>query len=230
MMETIRGSQLSKFPLEPLNLVADLLYYDGPFLSLLESEHNFGESYYFYYWCNLDERYNRWLIFRVTRKQVTGYLTGRTTLREIITHPIEHYYFLGDMDDDSEWQQLYLVMPSDLPHSYWPKENSWFNRELSGVSEEDWNILEQRFLTAPSYHDKRDPQIEVVRGDTIDEDRLLKPGQRLIGVSQTGLTGGISREILEQVLTEVIGKQLEMRLPKLLEEIVLKALAKPSTA
>jgi hypothetical protein len=150
MMEAIRGSQLSEFPLEPLNVVADLLYYDGPFLSLLELEHDSGQSYYFYYWCNQDERYNRWLIFRVTQKQVTGYLTGKTTLREIVTRPTDHYYFLGDMDDDSEWQQLYLVMPLDLPHSYWPKENSWFNRELSGVNEEDWQILKQRFLTDSS--------------------------------------------------------------------------------
>jgi hypothetical protein len=229
MMETIRGSQLSKFPLEPLNIVADLLYYDGPFLSLLELEHDSGESYYFYYWCNLDERYNRWLIFRVTQKQVTDYLTGKTSLRAIISHPIDHYYFLGDMDNDSEWQQLYLVMSADLPLSYWPKENSWFDRELSGVSEEDWQILEQRFLTDSSYYDERVSKIEAVNCDTVDGDWLPKRGQRLSAVSQPELTA-ISRESLEQLLTTIIGKQLETLLPRMLEEVVLKKLTKPSTS
>jgi len=210
-MELIKGSYLEKLPLEPLRIIADLVYYDGPLLTLLSSQS--GENDYFYYWCDIDDRYNRWLVFRVTETQIKSYLQGQRSLREVIRHPMDNYYFVGDMDNQLNWQQVWLVMLSDLPSSYLPKEDSWFDKELDGINEEDWKILEQRFLTDSSYFDERISK--------------TKRGQRLSGVAQTELTNGISKETLEQVLTEVIGKQLETLLPKLLEE---KTLAKPSTA
>lgn len=147
-MVPIKGAKLEKFPFEQLNRVADLVYYDGPLLTLLGNDS--GENYYFYYWCSVDDHYNRWLVFRVTEKQIRSYLTGQISLRYLILNPADNYYFLGDMDNDLEWQQVYLVMPENLPKSYLPRKEVPFNRELDDVSEEDWKILEQRFLTESS--------------------------------------------------------------------------------
>lgn len=183
-MELIKGCYLEKLPLEPLRIIADLVYYDGPLLTLLSNQT--GENDYFYYWCDIDDQYNRWLVFRVTKTQIKSYLQGQRSLREVIRHPIDNYYFVGDMDNQLNWQQVWLVMPSDLPSSYLPKADSWFDKELDGINEEDWQILEQRFLTDFSSSD-----------ESVSK---TKRGQRLSAVSQAELTGGISRETLEQVL------------------------------
>jgi len=62
MALTIKGDKLETFPLD-LRAVADLIYCDGPLVSLFESH---WEGYY----------YNRWLVFRISDIQITSYLLG----------------------------------------------------------------------------------------------------------------------------------------------------------
>ncbi len=61
-----------------------------------------------------------------------------------------------------------------------------------------------------TYYDERVSQIEAVSCDTIDEDWLPKPGQRLSGASPTELIYGISREILEQVLQQLVDQPFKI--------------------
>ncbi|EDN65617.1 hypothetical protein BGP_0795 [Beggiatoa sp. PS] len=63
-MQEITGYLLEHFPLN-LRDIVDLIYFDGPLLTLFENE--YGDSY-LYYWCDVDEQCNRWLVFRVTKK------------------------------------------------------------------------------------------------------------------------------------------------------------------
>ena len=59
-MKTINGFSIN-FDFSKLIKVADLIYYDGPLLSHYVS--NKGENYLFY-WVDVDNEYNRWVVIR----------------------------------------------------------------------------------------------------------------------------------------------------------------------
>lgn len=139
IVETIEGHKL---PLT-LNKIADLLYYDGPFLSLFED--NEEKTYYLYRWCDVDENCNRWLIFRVNQKQIKDYINGNLSMRKIIMKT--ESYFLCDINNDIEYESVYFITSSQLPESYIPGIKSLFDPELSGISDEDLFILKKRFLS-----------------------------------------------------------------------------------
>ncbi|TAG74491.1 MAG: hypothetical protein EAZ23_06010 [Oscillatoriales cyanobacterium] len=64
LSEQLIGFKLDKFPLS-LRSIVHLEYFDGPLLSLFENE--YGDSY-LYSWCDVDNLYNRWLVFRVAQR------------------------------------------------------------------------------------------------------------------------------------------------------------------
>ena len=61
-MIPITGMHLESFPIADLRRSRDLIYFDGPLLSVYE--HTNGEKY-LYFWCDADEKVNRWMILRI---------------------------------------------------------------------------------------------------------------------------------------------------------------------
>lgn len=139
MMEIINGHKLS------LNLekIADLLYFDGPFVSLFED--NEKKTYYLYRWCDADKNCNRWLIFKANHKQIKNYIDGNLSMREIVMGT--ESFFLCDINNDIEYEHVYFITCSQLPASYIPGMKSFFDLELSGISEDDLSILKERFMS-----------------------------------------------------------------------------------
>lgn len=105
-MEKIKGIKLLEFPLRNLRKITDLIYFDGPLLSHFKDENN---DSYFFYWCDVDENYNRWLVFRVGN--VDNYLTGKISLRELIQTATDIYSV--DIDNDLQYYNVFRI-PQDL--------------------------------------------------------------------------------------------------------------------
>ena len=42
--------------------ICDLLYYEGPWISLFKS----NDDYYIVKWCDVNEKYNTWIVFKIT--------------------------------------------------------------------------------------------------------------------------------------------------------------------
>jgi hypothetical protein len=139
MMEIIKGDKL------PLSLekIADLLYFDGPFASLFEDKEE--KVYYIYWWCDVDQKCNRWLIFKVNHKQIKDYIDGTISMREIVLKTKS--FFLCDINNDVEYENVCFIPYSQLPESYIPGKKSFFDSELAGITEEDLSILNKRFMS-----------------------------------------------------------------------------------
>jgi hypothetical protein len=120
-MKSLKGIALNEFPFKELDKVADLIYFDGPLLSLFKNPR--GDQYFFY-WCDNDEKANRWLVYRVTDQEVSAYLSKRISLRELLLHPTDGLIFSVDIDDDLTYNHPLLMKPNDLPPSYIPSTNS----------------------------------------------------------------------------------------------------------
>jgi len=130
-MQEITGYPLDNFPLN-LRDIIDLIYFDGPLLTLFENE--YGDSY-LYYWCDVDEYCNRWLVFRVTQKMLKFYVTKKISLRELILNPVDGFLYSIDLDDDLQCRGTYLVQPNNLPKKYTPAVDSYY--DFSKLDSED---------------------------------------------------------------------------------------------
>jgi len=69
-MKTISGFNIH-FDFGKLTKVSDLIYFDGPLLSHYMSSK--GENYLFY-WVDVDETYNRWMVVRTDIITIQQYL------------------------------------------------------------------------------------------------------------------------------------------------------------
>jgi hypothetical protein len=123
-MEKVQGAKLKVFPPGHLTRVADLIYYDGPLLSLYKNPLN---DRYLSYWCDLEDGLNRWLFFRVSEKRLNSYLEKEITLRDLILGPVEGTLLCVDVDADDRFTSILLLTPEDLPSVYIPKPNTYYD-------------------------------------------------------------------------------------------------------
>jgi hypothetical protein len=130
-MQDLVGYRLEHFPLN-LRDIVDLIYFEGPLLTLFENE--YGDSY-LYYWCDVDEQCHRWLIFRVTQKTLRFYVTQKLSLRELILNPVDGFLYSLELDEELESRQTYLVQPKNLPPKYRPAVDSYY--DFSKLDAED---------------------------------------------------------------------------------------------
>lgn len=125
-MKTINGFSIN-FDFSKLIKVADLIYYDGPLLSHYMSSK--GENYLFY-WVDVDNVYNRWVVIRTDIFSIQQYLEKKITLHSIITQPNDGFVYTVDIDDNIHYHNTKIVPIVDLPEEYTPMENSYYTFEV----------------------------------------------------------------------------------------------------
>lgn len=125
-MKTINGFNI-EFDFSKLTKVADLIYYDGPLLSHYMSSK--GENYLFY-WVDVDNVYNRWVVIRTDIFSIQQYLEKKIALHSIITQPNDGFVYIVDIDDSIHYHNAKIVPIADLPEEYTPMENSYYTFEV----------------------------------------------------------------------------------------------------
>ena len=124
-MRQIEGYRLD-FDFNKFKRIADLIYFEGPFLSHYVSEK--GDDYLFY-WVDKDEHDNRWLVLRVSLANLQKYMGREVTLRELIENPNDGFVYCVDVDNDLRFHDAILVQPSRLPANYLPAPDSYYDFE-----------------------------------------------------------------------------------------------------
>lgn len=120
-MEKLNSTILPRLSLPKLRKISDLLYYDGPLLSHFISDNN---DNYLFYWVDVDDNYNRWLVLRVTFQDLEAYYLKKKTLQQLITNPADNYLFSVDIDNEIKYHNIQLLTVQDLPKSYIPEADS----------------------------------------------------------------------------------------------------------
>lgn len=111
------------FDFDGLVQMSDLIYYDGPLLSHFVSRT--GKDYLFY-WVDIDEKYNRWMFFRVTPTVIQSYLDKRVSLRDIICGLEEGFVTFVEIDDEANFLNPKIVKISSIPEDYLPSSQSYY--------------------------------------------------------------------------------------------------------
>lgn len=105
---------------------ADLIYFDGPFLSLFRQE-NGGDA--FFIWLDSDSRKHRWAVVNVDRRQLGGYLNGELPLYKIIKESVDILIF--DTTPKGRRTNIKKIASSKLPPNYWPEADSYLNSHIA---------------------------------------------------------------------------------------------------
>ena len=132
-MKQLEGFDI-QFDFGKFKKIADLVYFDGPFLSHYVSEK--GDDYLFY-WVDHDNKYNRWLVLRVSLSSLQKYMAKEKSLRELIVSPNDGFLYAVDVDDNLNYHNIKLVQPSDLPDEYLPDVDSYYAFEPIPTIEAD---------------------------------------------------------------------------------------------
>ena len=120
-MKQLEGFDI-QFDFSKYKKIADLIYFDGPFLSHYVSEK--GDDYLFY-WVDKDENDNRWLVLRVSLANLQKYIDKELSLRELIETPNDGYLYSVDIDNNINYHNIKLIQPSALPEEYLPGADSY---------------------------------------------------------------------------------------------------------
>lgn len=103
--------------------MSDLIYYDGPLLSHFVSK---TCKDYLFYWVDIDEKFNRWMFFRVTPTVIQSYLDKKLSLREIICGLEEGFVSFVEIDDEANFLNTKIVKISSIPEEYLPSSQSYY--------------------------------------------------------------------------------------------------------
>jgi hypothetical protein len=122
------GYLIPLLPVPGLKHVRDLIYFDGPLLSEFETET--GETY-LRHWCDVDDRANRWLLFRVSRSALTKYVFRRLGLRELIETSQDGFVYVIDKATEKGQDKIYVLHVHSIPGDYLPAPNVTFSGKAS---------------------------------------------------------------------------------------------------
>ena len=82
------------------------------------------KEHYFYKWSDIDEKCNRWLIFKVTAENLIFFFEGNLTLLNLIQKN-QFVYFL-DLDTEISEVNAFVCPIQKIPDNYLPSERSFF--------------------------------------------------------------------------------------------------------
>lgn len=107
--------------------VGDLSYFEGPLLSLFE-ELKSGH-FYLFDWVDRDDKFNRWIVYRVSPKNLMQFLNGELShLKLFGSRPNDSIYFT-DIDFHNKPFYNYDIFRIEvLPNSYIPNSDNFFNQ------------------------------------------------------------------------------------------------------
>lgn len=104
----------------------DLLYYEGPLLSLYEGD---DERQYLLKWVDANDTYNRWLSIPVTNQQLLNFLTKEISLKELILNAKPNLAYLLDIDNQLKVRNLTTLLVSKIHKDYLPPVDSYYDEE-----------------------------------------------------------------------------------------------------
>lgn len=128
-MKKVSGKRVRK-SLYSHQWVEDILYFEGPILSLLKAS---TTQDYFYYHVDQSDRAVRWLAISVSRREISQYMKGKKSLRWLVKRHEE--VALVDLNAAGEVANALVCDLEKLPSEYLPPKQSLFDPDLSPVSD-----------------------------------------------------------------------------------------------
>ncbi len=105
--------------------VGDLAYFEGPLLALFE-EGNSGHLYIFD-WADRNDKYNRWLVYRISPLSVLAFMKGDISHLDLFERTPDKKFYVADIETNYKITDYNLLELNDVPLKYYPNKESYFD-------------------------------------------------------------------------------------------------------
>lgn len=122
-MIELKGADIGSVDFERLSKIADLIYFDGPLLSLFRDAE--AENW-LNHWCDTDDEVNRWLLFKVGDRELERFLRREVSLHDLLSQPKGGFLYALDLDRQLKQRKALIVSARQLPADYIPDANSFY--------------------------------------------------------------------------------------------------------
>lgn len=112
---------VSKNQLNGYTFIQDLIYYDGPLLSLYK---NHLGKIVLVFWVDCDDKYNKWMIIPTNESIVKSYIDKEISLLDVILK--NEYVYLFDYVGEGEYDNMCMIGVSDIPDDYLPDKDAYY--------------------------------------------------------------------------------------------------------
>ena len=119
-MLELKGTKIDK--LTPLHKVGDLVYFQGPLLSLYSDNNN---ALYLYDWAESDDEFNRWLVIKITLETLSKYIHKNLSHYDLIRKSNEIY----SVDIDNNIMPHNIIQLSKIPTEYLPDKSVYHDND-----------------------------------------------------------------------------------------------------
>lgn len=126
ILKNIKSKSIKKLDIN-LEEGGDFIYYEGVFLAHYFNKKNPTE-HYLYKWCDTDKIINRWLLYKVSEKDLVAFLDKKISSLELIQK--NEYCYVVDIDGNIEHKQVLICAVKDIPESYLPKKTAYFDEDF----------------------------------------------------------------------------------------------------
>ncbi len=103
--------------------LADVVNFEGPLLTLFENSHN--KHLYLLDWVDRDSQFNRWLIYRCTPISLNKFIKKTISHLDLLLSN-ESCCYTVDIDKNLIWHDLQKIEKRNLPDSYFPEPDVFF--------------------------------------------------------------------------------------------------------
>lgn len=107
--------------------VRDLIYYEGPLLSHYRTD---SGEHWLYYWCDLVDGFNRWMLVRTAERDIQYLVERRLSLDVLIPNAlILPYVYIIESNNDG----LHFAWKCDVdrvPDDYRPRKGTFLDMEI----------------------------------------------------------------------------------------------------
>jgi len=126
MMEPIQSIKVPNF--DSFIKVCDLIFYDGPLLSHFKSP---AKKDYLFYWVDVNDGINKWIVVPVTEYSIKQYLLKTISLKQLILSSEDGIAYSVDTNHMINYKNAFTFSLDDIDPEYLPEEDSFFDYEIN---------------------------------------------------------------------------------------------------
>jgi hypothetical protein len=116
---------MNKININDLTNVGDLIFFDGPLMSLFMDKQK--RRFFIFDWVKANEQFNQWIAYQVSLSRISDFIEGTLSHRDLLRNSLNNTFLLIDIDDDLNYFPRHSLRFEELPPSYLPQENTYFS-------------------------------------------------------------------------------------------------------